>query len=188
MISKLIDKIQKTDPNEIGNIDMEELIEEQGNFIGSFTRAIDFGGSTPSLAIINLLVSDGDSSRGQRESMFNPDVNLIGTATGKHKTYGNCTIILTCTKFNNKNGDDDTYQGGALPTLKSKISSGPGGPTPSKSVPDDEDMALPPGFKSIDKSEKIVVENGKKKKITKIIMHMEDGSTQTETNKETVDE
>lgn len=52
---------------------------------------------------------------------------------------------------------------------------------------DDDDFDLPPGVKSVDKSEKIVIENGKKKKVIKIVKHMEDGSTETEINKETID-
>ena len=47
---------------------------------------------------------------------------------------------------------------------------------------------LPFGVASINKTEKIVVENGDKKKVTKIIKIMEDGSQQIETVKEILDE
>ena len=47
---------------------------------------------------------------------------------------------------------------------------------------------LPPGVASLDKTEKIIMENGCKKKITKIVKVMEDGSKQIETTKEVVDE
>ena len=53
---------------------------------------------------------------------------------------------------------------------------------------DDGDEELPPGVASINKTEKIVMENGRKKKITKIIKVMEDGSKQVETTKEVIEE
>ena len=47
---------------------------------------------------------------------------------------------------------------------------------------------LPLGVASINKTEKIVVENGDKKKVTKIIKVMEDGSQRIETIKEILEE
>ena len=47
---------------------------------------------------------------------------------------------------------------------------------------------LPPGVASINKTEKIIVENGDKKKVTRIIKEMEDGSKQIETIKEILEE
>lgn len=47
---------------------------------------------------------------------------------------------------------------------------------------------LPPGVASINKTEKIIVEDGEKKKVIKIIKVMEDGSKQIETVKEIVEE
>ena len=50
------------------------------------------------------------------------------------------------------------------------------------------DEELPPGVASINKTEKIVMENGRKKRITKVIKIMEDGSKQVETSKEVVED
>ena len=47
---------------------------------------------------------------------------------------------------------------------------------------------LPQGVASIDKTEKIIILNEDKKKVTKIIKNMEDGSKQIETIKEILDE
>ena len=53
---------------------------------------------------------------------------------------------------------------------------------------DEGDEELPPGVSSINKTEKVVIENGVKKRITKIIKVMEDGAKQIETTKEVIDE
>ena len=68
---------------------------------------MDFGIETPEQAVINLIVSDGDKSRLQRESLLSTEIKRIGVANGPHKTYRHCTAIVTCTEFenwkNNKN-------------------------------------------------------------------------------------
>ena len=48
---------QKVDPNDIGNIDLEEIIAKYGSFSGSLNRAMDFGGEDPEQVLINLIVS-----------------------------------------------------------------------------------------------------------------------------------
>ena len=55
-------------------------------------------------------------------------------------------------------------------------------------VKDEGEDELPPGVASINKTEKVIMENGCKKRITKIIKVMEDGSKQVETTKEVIDE
>ena len=47
---------------------------------------------------------------------------------------------------------------------------------------------LPPGVASINKTEKIIMEDGDKKRVVKIIKIMEDGSKQIETVKEILEE
>lgn len=99
---EFLSRVQQIDPEKIGDIDMDEIIEKNGSFVGNFSRAIDFGGVDAQSAIANLLVCDGDSSRGQRESLFNNNIHFIGAASGKHKTYGTCTVIVSATKFTDK--------------------------------------------------------------------------------------
>ena len=102
-----ISAVQQSDPNDLGNIDMEEIINKYGSFGGSFSRAMDFGGETPEQALVNLIVSDGDTSRGQRESLLSTEIKRIGVANGEHETYRHCTAIVTCTEFENEVDDDD---------------------------------------------------------------------------------
>jgi len=215
-----ISAVQKPDSNDLENIDMEEIINKYGSFSGSFSRAMDFGGETPEQAVINLIVSDGDKSRGQRESLLSTEIKRIGVANGDHDTYRHCTAIVTCTEFENtvddddnglleeeppsKNLDKDNEEGegegkeGKGKTLKPRKvilkteNAEKNYRKPYRSYGDKEknegEGQLPPGVASLDKTEKIIMENGCKKKITKIIKVMEDGSKQIETTKEVVDE
>ena len=68
---------QKPDSGELANKDMEDIINKYGSFSGSFSRAMDFGGETAEMAIINLVVSDGDPSRGQRESLLSNEIKKV---------------------------------------------------------------------------------------------------------------
>ena len=179
-------EVQKTDINEVNQIDLESIIGKYGNFSGAFSRAIDFGGTEPDLVISNLLVSDGDESRSQRVSMFNEQLNLIGVATGKHTQYGQCTVILTCTQFNCINPDDDKYlveeKKPTLTNQPTKLKSK--NPTQKQNF---EDPDCPEGVRKVVKSESEVVEGGKRKKIIKTVKYMEDGSVQTEIEKEVIE-
>ena len=47
---------------------------------------------------------------------------------------------------------------------------------------------LPPGVVAINRSEKIVIEGGKKQRVTKIIRELVDGTKEMETVREYVDE
>ena len=188
---EVVDAAAKTDDiNSLDELDMDAIFEKYGKFVGAFSRAMDFGSKDSKMVIINLIVCDGDSSRGQREGIFNNELKEIGVWTGKEKTYGQCTSIATATKFTTNSNVDDIYAGESeeapqkkqLKTLDQKLKSGK-----KPQQVEEGDDELPPGVKSIDRTEKIVVENGKKKKITKIVRHMEDGSTETETEKETIE-
>jgi hypothetical protein len=202
---------QKPDSGDLANKDMEEIINKYGSFAGSFSRAMDFGGETPEMAIINLVVSDGDASRGQRESLLSTEIKKIGVANGKHDTYRHCSAIITCTEFENTFDKDDN---GLLTEVKptnikknesikedyrSKRELKENNYDKKNEVKDkkhdndnknqsDGKEELPPGVASINKTEKVIVEDGEKKKVIKIIKVMEDGSKQIETVKEIVEE
>ena len=203
---------QKPDSGELANKDMEDIINKYGAFSGSFSRAMDFGGETAEMAIINLVVSDGDPSRGQRESLLSTEIKKVGVANGEHEVYRHCSAIITATEFDNTFDKDDN---GLLTQSKpkniknkenikndeakinninekkdenkenEKINEGRKNDKKKNTNGKEE---LPLGVASINKTEKIVVENGDKKKVTKIIKVMEDGSQRIETIKEILDE
>ena len=100
-------EVQKVNPDYIGNIEIDEIIAKYGKFTGNLSRAMDFGGNTPEMVIINLVVSDGDPSRSQRDSLLSTDLKRIGVATGKNDAYGQWTVIVSSTTFTNKVDKDD---------------------------------------------------------------------------------
>ena len=97
-----LDQVVKMDPSKVGEINMDDIIAKHGEFTGNFSRAMEFGANTSEQVVINLVVSDGDKTRGQRDSLLNGNLKRIGVATGKHDTYRTCTVIVSCTKFTDK--------------------------------------------------------------------------------------
>ena len=202
---------QKVDPDQIGNIDLEEIIAKYGSFSGSLNRAMDFGGEDPEQVLINLIVCDGDPNRGNRESLLSTELKKVGVANAKHPTYRFCTLIISCTKFKNTvDSDDNGFIGVSYDApsykkaepkkekeentikprkvlLKDKIKSEQEQEPPAQNDEEEED-APPEGVVSESRTEKIVMEKGKKKRIIKIVRTMEDGSKETETIKEAVED
>ena len=203
---------QKPDSGELANKDMEDIINKYGSFSGSFSRAMDFVGETAEMAIINLVVSDGDPSRGQRESLLSNEIKKVGVANGEHEVYRHCSAIITSTEFDNTFDKDDNglltqskpkniksieknkNDEEKLNNLNEKKDENKENEKINERVKTDKKKNtngkedLPLGVASINKTEKIVVENGDKKKVTKIIKVMEDGSQRIETIKEILDE
>ena len=114
MANELLEVIKK-DPGQFGAVDMNALIEKYGSFTGNFNRVMECGGATPEQVVINLLVSDGQKSRGQRDALLSKALKRVGIASGEHDIYRTATMILFCTKFDNTVDPDDNenYEGEA---------------------------------------------------------------------------
>ena len=97
-----LDKVVKTDPSRVSEINMDDIIARHGEFTGNFSRAMEFGAGSSEQVVINLVVSDGDKTRGQRDSLLNGNLKRVGVATGSHNTYRTTTVIVSCTKFTSK--------------------------------------------------------------------------------------
>ena len=158
------------DPEKINEIDLDAIINKYGSYSGTFNNAMDFGSSTPELVVISLLVSDGDESRANREFLTNPELKKVGTATGKHDTYGTLTIVVSCTDFKNTYDKDDNelYSGSEVsPNAADKN--------------DDEDFKIDdPNVVSYSKRERVVIDNGRKKKKIILIKKYKDGAIKKE--------
>jgi len=163
------------DADNVGSIRVEKLINKYGTIKGSLSRLIDLGGETPELVVVNLIVSDGDPSRGQRNSLLNAEVKKIGVANAKDENYGHCTVVIMLTDFINK-VDESDY--GILVGEVIEHNEG-------DRIKNDEEE-VEEGVVSIDTTETIVEENGKKKKITKIVKNLEDGRKKIETIKQDI--
>lgn len=175
-ISEMLVSEAQKDADNVGNIDIEKYIKKMGTYKGCLSRIFEFGGETPEQVVINIVVSDGDPSRGQRQSLLNAEVKKIGIANGKHEDYGHITTLITITEFkNNEEPKDDGFLDGDYIPKEIKFE-------------DDKEGELEEGVASIDRTEEIVMENGIKKKIIKLIKNMEDGTKQIETIKKNVEE
>ena len=186
-------KAKTVEPEEMGNIDIEAIVQKYGNFTGSLSRIMDFGGEDPEQVLINFIVCDGDPSRANRDSLLSSEFTKIGVAIGEHKTYGFFTIIVTCTEFSNdtETGNKNNKQkvNKQTKTNKQKVNANEKKPKVEKpqNVQQNEDVP-PEGVVSEKRTENIVMEKGKKIRVIKIVRMMADGSKDTETIKEPVEE
>jgi uncharacterized protein YkwD len=278
----LLDIQKYEDINELDILNIDAYLSKHGKVVGHFAQAVDFGSSSPELVVINLLVDDGDNSRGNRMNILDPKFKLIGVSTGNHLVYHNCTVLMYASHFFNNNESpgelsDENYESEEEEVIETQTKTVEVKTTQStsknknisnmpennklnvlrrssldkkyeefheesgdyvksitnisgknknnkddtksltrqlidmklkekyheaemveegkkilisenkkKSNLSDDDFDLPEGVLKIEKSEKIVVESGIKKKVVKVIKHMEDGTVETEIYKEKI--
>jgi len=198
-ISKdFFDEVQKVDPQDLGNINWEEIIDRYGSINGTINREVSMGDETPEQIVVSLVVSDGDPSRGHRECLLSTDLKKIGAANGTHKIYRFCTVIFFCTQFKNKvDSNDEGYFDVSSPSETKKEEKEEGQTLKPKKVvlkqQPKEEPKQPPKVEakheakeeedegdsevvSEKRTVKIVEVNGKKKKEIKIIKTLKDGS------------
>ena len=135
---------------------LEAFIQKYGEYEGTLNNAFDFGSELPELVAVNLIVSDGDPSRGNRELLLDPELKKIGIATKKHDEYGKLTYIVSCTDFNNKvdKTDAEDFSG----TEPDSQQSTAGAPSTTNDQINESDVI------SCKRRERIIIEHGKKKK------------------------
>ena len=89
-------------------IDLDTIIGKHGNYEGAYRQVIQMGSQRAEQIIINLVVSDGDKTRGQRDALLQDNIKQVGVAFGKHDIYRHITVVTECTKFTNTIDADDT--------------------------------------------------------------------------------
>ena len=99
-------KIQRKNAN-VDESEVDKIMDKYGTYYGDFIRGTDYGGESVEQSIINLIVSDGDRNRTQRESLLSKDYKLVGAANGTHPTFRFCTVIFQCTEFENTYDSED---------------------------------------------------------------------------------
>lgn len=67
---------------------MRERIERYGKWQTRIAENIAYGGKSPQQIIIYLLIDDGIRDRGHRKNFLNPELKIVGVATGGHPEYG----------------------------------------------------------------------------------------------------
>ena len=195
----LLEEVQKVDPNEIDKINYDGIIEKYGTFQGNVNRELDFGNETPEQIVMSIITSDGDPTRSHRDNLLSTNLKKIGIANGTHNIYRFCTVIIFCTKFiNNVDEDDAGYIDSNAPNTEKKKQEEPEGQTlkpkkvvlnkpkeePKKEEPQNDNKGIMrDDVVSEQIKEKIVEENGKKLKISRIIRTLKDGSKEIDTIK-----
>lgn len=100
-----LSEIQKTeDTAALDNQNLDAIIDKFGDIEGHFAQAVDFGSSTAELVVINLIVDDGDTSRGNRNNILSPQFRFIGVASGDHSSYNDATVLMFARTFIDKAG------------------------------------------------------------------------------------
>lgn len=190
-----------SDVDAANSINIDELISKHGQIAGQFSQAVDFGSGTAELAVINLLVDDGDLNRGNRSNFFNAKFSIAGIAHGPHKTFHHCTVITYARHFIPKGEDighlsDDCYE--KPESSKAEVNAEKSGSKQKVSVSSSvieepkqipkyvyanetkiNDFDLPIGIEKMEIQEKMITEDGKKRKIVREKKYLKDGTIET---------
>lgn len=100
--SEFVGLAKDLNPEQIRGINMDEIIAKHGTYTGSFSRAMEFGAENAEQVIVSLIVSDGDPSRGKRETLLNSKLLNVGAASGPHTHFDTVSILVLCSEFKNK--------------------------------------------------------------------------------------
>jgi hypothetical protein len=169
-----MNEIQKFDDiSKAKKVNLTSIINKYGVYYGDeIKQLIDFGALIPELIVINIIVNDGDKDREIRNVFFNENFCDVGVSTGEHLTYNKCTVILFCNKFVSVNDDSFEKCKKEIEEINMKKSE------LIKKEEDfsDDDFNLPKGVERINKEERIIRENGVKRKMIKITSYNIDGS------------
>ena len=186
-----LEEVQKADPKDLNNITFDQFIDKYGRIEGSVNREASLGDETPEQIVTSLAASDGDTTRGHRDCLLDTNFKRIGAANGTHPVYRFCTIIFFCTKFTSKDDSNDVgfFNGsGSAPTevkkeegqtLKPKkvvLKQQPQEQPKQEAKDEEEDSEVVSEKRTV----KIVEENGKKKKMIKVVKTLKDGSKEVE--------
>jgi len=72
---------------------MSSRLEKYGDWEDCLGENIDFGGKTGREVICNLMVDDGNATRGHRKNIFNGNYRVCGVGAQKHGAYKICVVL-----------------------------------------------------------------------------------------------
>lgn len=78
---------------------LSKRLDRYGRWNGKIGENIDFGSHDAEEVIISLIIDDGNTNRGHRKNIFNPDFKLVGLAASKHAESEICVVIDYATEF-----------------------------------------------------------------------------------------
>lgn len=153
---------------QVYDMKIDELLVNYGEVYGPFAQCCDFGTNNPQLLLLILLMDDGDSNRPNRTSLLNPNFKMIGLSQKTHRKFAWCSIIMLARHFyslvekpleGSDNEEDDFVTDKQYYSSKTK--------------------------NNYRKTEKVVEENGTRKKLVKVTK-LRNGELITEIFKERV--
>ena len=81
---------------------MCDRIEKYGEWQISIAENIGFDDSQPRDIVLNMIIDDGNKSRGHRKNIFSEDFKSIGVACGSHKNYKHVSVINFAVSYTDK--------------------------------------------------------------------------------------
>ncbi len=88
---------------------MSDRIERYGEWEVTIAENIDFGGETAEAVVSDLVIDDGNMNRGHRKNMFNPELKVVGIATGSHAEYKHLAVCVFAGGICGEGGDGDNH-------------------------------------------------------------------------------
>ena len=119
------------------NLAFEKRLKNYGQSFGDSYEIINYDMFDPEFIVINLILSDGDKNRFERNVIFNPNLKYIGINSGILPPNQVCVIINCCEDFypkDEKVPDDiinkfktkkNNFNSKTIPNRKSKYKKGP---------------------------------------------------------------
>lgn len=70
-----------------------DRMNRYGKWLYMAAENIDYGYDQADLIVMSLLVDDGVPDRGHRTNILNPNLKVVGVASGKHRTYRHMLVM-----------------------------------------------------------------------------------------------
>jgi len=81
---------------------MCDRIEKYGEWQISIAENIGFDDSNPRDIVLNMIIDDGNKSRGHRKNIFSEDFRSFGIACGRHRDYKHVTVANFAVSYKDK--------------------------------------------------------------------------------------
>lgn len=125
-----ITKAAKDHANDIGSKGLEshtgsdnskigDRLDRYGRWMGKVGESINFSTFDPEEVIMDLIISDGELSRSQRNNIFNPDFVYAGISACKHQKLGICLVINYAQEFSENDKRGSQKKSGSKASLDS---------------------------------------------------------------------
>lgn len=77
----------------VDNSRMCDRVDRYGEWSISIAENICFDDADPIEILLGQLIDDGNSSRGHRMNIFNPEFKFLGVGAAKHKNFRHCSVL-----------------------------------------------------------------------------------------------